>query len=313
MSTRGRRDFRCLGGALRGPLHISKRFYITCNPGGIGHEWVKRLFIDREYRAGENPDDYAFIFASVEDNRHLLEGSPEYIRMLEALPENLRQAYRYGVWDALGGAYFTEFDDARHVMPPKRLPGSWTRFRAFDYGLDMLSCLWIAVSPAGESFVYRELRRPNLIVSEAARAILGKTPPDERVAATFAPPDMWSRQKDSGRTMAELFAKNKIPVLRASNARVQGHMQIKELLRGDGETPALRIFSSCPGLIADLKAIQADERRPGDCSRQPHDVTHAVDALRYYAISRASDFGAAQGDDSQGVRAAFDRFMLGDQ
>ena len=33
----------------------------VCNPGGVGHEWVKRLFIDRDYRDGENPDDYVFI------------------------------------------------------------------------------------------------------------------------------------------------------------------------------------------------------------------------------------------------------------
>ena len=305
------RDFRYLGGALRGPSSIPKRFFVTCNPGGVGHEWVKRLFIDRNYRDGENPDDYTFIFASVEDNKHLLEGSPAYIRMLDALPENLRQAYRFGVWDSLAGAYFTEFDDSRHVIPPTRIPNNWTRFRAFDYGLDMLACLWIAVSPEGRSIVYRELRRPNLIVSVAARAIHVATPTNEQIAATFAPPDMWSRQKDSGRTMAELFAKNKIPVLRASNARTQGHMQIKELLYGDGEAPALMIFNSCVGLITDLKAIQADERNPGDCARQPHDVTHAVDALRYYAVSRASDFGAVRADGPSDTRSAFDEYMLG--
>ena len=304
------RDFRYLGGALRGPSGIPKRFFITCNPGGVGHEWVKRLFIDREYRDGENPDDYVFIFASVEDNRHLLEGSPAYIQMLEVMPENLRQAYRYGVWDSLAGAYFSEFDDVRHVVPPRRIPRGWTRFRAFDYGLDMLVCLWVAVSPEGQNIVYRELRRTNLIVSEAARAMCGATPAGEQIAATFAPPDMWSRQKDSGRTMAELFAKNKVPVLRASNARAQGHMQIKELLFGDGEAPALLIFSTCPGLIADLKAIQTDERNPGDCARQPHDVTHAVDALRYFAASRASAFGVAADSGEIPARSGFDEYML---
>ena len=307
------RDFRYLGGVLRGTSAIPKRFFVTCNPGGVGHAWVKRLFIDREYRDGENPDDYAFIFASVEDNKHLLDGSPAYIRMLESLPENMRQAYRYGVWDSLAGAYFSEFDDARHVVTPTRIPSGWTRFRAFDYGLDMLVCLWIAVSPAGQSYVYRELRRPNLIVSEAARAIENATPVNEQIAATFAPPDMWSRQKDSGRTMAELFAKNKIPVLRASNARAQGHMQIKELLHGNGEAPALLIFSSCPGLINDVKAICADERNPGDCAKQPHDVTHAVDALRYFAVSRAVDFGSANEDERHisSSRSDFDEYMLG--
>ncbi|MDR0839592.1 MAG: phage terminase large subunit [Oscillospiraceae bacterium] len=283
------RDFRYLGGCLRGVSDAPKRFYITCNPGGVGHAWVKRLFIDRKYRDGERESDHAFIFASVEDNTHLLASSPSYLQMLDSLPENLREAYRHGSWDALAGAYFSEFDESRHVVAPFRVPARWTRFRSFDYGLDMLACLWLAVSPEGKCHVYRELRAPNLVVSEAARAIADLTLPGEEIAATFAPPDMWSRQKDTGASMAELFAKNNVPVLRAGNSRVQGHLQIKEMLRGDGKNPSLVFFNTCPGLISDIKAIEADSRRPGDCARTPHDVTHAVDALRYFCSSRASE------------------------
>ncbi|MDR0906067.1 MAG: phage terminase large subunit [Oscillospiraceae bacterium] len=283
------RDFRFLGGCLRGVSEAPKRFYITCNPGGVGHAWVKRLFVDRRFKDGENPDDYAFIFASVEDNKFLLASSPAYLQLLDSLPENLRDAYRYGKWDALAGAYFSEFSDARHIEKPFRIPKNWTRYRAFDYGLDMLACLWIAVSPDGVSHIYREVRAPNLVVSEAADAITKVTLPTEEITATFAPPDMWSRQKDTGASMAELFGRGGVPVIRADNARVQGHLQIKELLRGDGEKPSIRFFESCRGLISDLKAIEADLLHPGDCAKTPHDVTHAVDALRYYASSRAAD------------------------
>ena len=85
------------------------------------------------------------------------------------------------------------------------------------------------------------------------------------------------------------------------------------LLHGNGEAPALLIFSSCPGLINDLKAICADERNPGDCAKQPHDVTHAVDALRYFAVSRAVDFGSANEDERHisYARSDFDEYMLG--
>ena len=34
---------------------FSPRMYYTCNPGGVGHGWVKRLFLDRQYREGETP------------------------------------------------------------------------------------------------------------------------------------------------------------------------------------------------------------------------------------------------------------------
>ena len=227
-----------------------KRFYPTCNPGGVGHGWVKRLFIDKDYITGranpeenENPDDYSFIPATVEDNVYLMKASPSYVKMLSSLPENIRRAHRYGDWNALAGTYFPEFTPEKHVVRPFIIPDHWMRYRAFDYGLDMLACLWFAQDESGRSYMYRELKVPNLIVSGAARAILSRTPPEERIGITFAPPDMWSRQKDTGRTMAEIFMTSGVPIARADSSRVQGWLQVKEALadRADGR-PSLLFF-----------------------------------------------------------------------
>ncbi|UOO38251.1 phage terminase large subunit [Oscillospiraceae bacterium CM] len=287
-------EFRYLGGCLRGVNEIPKRFYLTCNPGGVGHQWVKRLFIDRRFKTAsanpeenEQPEDYTFIFASVEDNTHLIKSSPAYLSMLSNLPENRRRAYRYGEWDALSGTYFSEFSTARHVIKPFVIPDGYLRYRAFDYGLDMLACCWIAVDETGRCYVYRALKKAGLVVSEASAVIREATLYQEQIAVTYAPPDMWNRQKDSGKTMAELFFSNGVPIIRADSSRVQGHMQIKEMLmdRTDGR-PGLLIFDTCRGLIEDIQAILADEANPNDCARQPHDITHSVDALRYFCVSR---------------------------
>ena len=314
------REFRYMGGCLRGTSRIPKRFYLTCNPGGIGHRWVKRLFIDRDFKTSgdnpeesENPDDYAFIFASVEDNKHLLLSSPAYLQQLSGLPENMRRAYRYGDWNALSGAYFSEFSERRHVVRPFKLPGGWVRYRAIDYGLDMLACLWVAIDTTGRSYVYRELKFPGLIVSEAVRMILSSTLPDEHIAVTFAPPDIWSRQKDTGRTMAELFMAGGIPLVRADSNRVQGHMLIKEQLleREDGR-PGLVLFDCCRELIADIQAILADAANPNDCARVPHEVTHIVDALRYFCISRTLPAQAGNGEYREKPKAVdYNGFMTG--
>ena len=207
--------------------------------------------------------------------------------MLSSMPENLRRAYRYGDWESLGGNYFPELSEAVHVSPVFRIPGHWKRYRAFDYGLDMFACAWFAVDEQGRSWMYREYSKSGLIVQEAARAMLERTLPGERIEVTFAPPDMWSRQKDSGRTMAEIFFECGVPIVRADNSRVQGHMMIKDLLakRRDGR-PSLMFFETCRQTLDDLRDIQADEQNPNDCAREPHEVTHRVDAVRYYAISR---------------------------
>ena len=280
-------EFRGLGACLRGVNKIPKRFYLTCNPGGVGHHWVKRLFVSREFRDGENPADYCFIKATVEDNKDLMESSPDYVQALDLLPEDIRNAHRYGDWDALAGTYFSEFRPELHTCKPFRIPDEWPRYRAFDYGLDMFACLWIAVDFSGRCYVYREYCESDLVVSDAARVMRACTPPEERVSFTIAPPDMWNRQKDSGKNMAELFMQNGIGLLKASNSRIQGWLALKELmkLRKDRK-PGLIIFSDCKSLIEFLPALQHDTKNPSDCAKEPHEITHAPDALRYFAVMR---------------------------
>ena len=283
-------QFRTLGACLRGSTNIPRRMYLTCNPGGVGHMWVKRLFIDREYRDGEQPEDYTFIPATVDDNPQLLKASPEYKQMLDLLPEDVRRAWRYGDWDALAGTFFPEFRKETHVVQDfRRIPGEWRLYRAFDYGLDMFACLWIAVDFEGRCYVYREVQQSGLIVSEAARLMQDLTPPYERIDVTIAPPDMWNRQKDSGKSMAELFMENGVGILKASNNRVQGWMALKEALKpmkSDQDKPGFLVCESCKGLIRNLPAIQHDEKNPSDCATEPHEITHICDAARYFAVTR---------------------------
>lgn len=271
-------QFRTLGACLRGATNIKRRFFLTCNPGGIGHSWVKRLFVDREYHDGENAKDYTFIQATVDDNPQLLKASPDYVQMLDLLPDDIRRAHRYGDWNALGGTFFPEVRPETHAFKPfVRVPEEWKKYRAFDYGLDMFACLWVAVDFEGRCWVYREVQQKGLIVSEAAALMRDLTPERERISYTIAPPDMWNRQKDSGKSMAELYAENGIGLIRASNNRVQGWMATKEMLKpmkSDDDKPGLLISEECRGLLRNLREIQHDDKNPSDCSTEPHDITH---------------------------------------
>ena len=140
--------------------------YLTCNPGGVGHEWVKRLFITKRYENGENPEDYTFIAARVYDNRALVEQDTGYVKMLENLPEDLRRAWLDGDWNVFAGQYFSEWSEKTHVMEPFPIPAHWRRYFAMDYGLDMLAGYWIAVDTTGRAYVYREIYESGLIISE---------------------------------------------------------------------------------------------------------------------------------------------------
>lgn len=280
-------EFRGIAACCRGGTPFPKRMYMTANPGGIGHQWVKRLFVTRDYMEDEDPDDYAFFKATVEDNVDLIKASPNYVKQLDLLPEDIRRAHRFGDWDALSGGYFPEFKIRTHVVDDFAIDPRWAKYRAFDYGLDMFACLWIACDFDGRYYVYREFNESRLIVSDAARAAITSTPANERIEYTIAPPDMWSTMKDTGKTMAYKFMESGLSIVKANNSRVQGWLALKELLKPmkDGR-PGLVVFKSCKSLIDNIMAIQHDEKNPSDCAKQPHELTHNCDALRYFAQLR---------------------------
>ncbi len=283
-------QFQTLKACVRGVNGFPKRMYLTCNPGGVGHGWVKRLFVDRHYRAGENPSDYTFIRASVYDNPALLSSDPDYLGRLESLPKGLREAWLDGSWGGFEGQFFSEFDYDVHTVETFPLEKDVRRYCAIDYGLDMLAAVYVAVDSAGCAYVYDEVYKSGLIVSRAAKEILAKA---EGVSMFIAPSDLWSRQKDSGRSMAELFADNGVYLTKLVSERVQGWSCLKEWMavqtEADGSrTSQLRIMRRCTELIRCLPLLLYDPTRPGDAAVKPHEITHAPDALRYFAVSRTA-------------------------
>ena len=225
-----------------------------------------------------------FLPALLDDNKFLCEGDPDYKRRLLALPEREKKALLYGDWNIFEGQYFTEFNSKLHVCTPFEIPTSWRKYRTIDYGLDRLACLWIAISPDNVSYVYREFCKSNLTISQAAKEICERTPSSEDIYATLAPPDMWSRSQETGKNKALLFSEYGVNFTKTSNDRECGWLAIKELLSVQNGKTGLQIFSHCQEIIKCLPALLIDRLRPSDCATEPHEITHAPDALRGFAI-----------------------------
>lgn len=334
------RNFSYLQGCIRGINNFPKRMYLTCNPGGVGHRWVKRLFIDRQYitdeknpEKNENPEDYTFIPATVDDNPWLLKASPMYKKQLSQMPEDQVKAFRYGDWNALSGSYFKNFSIATHTVEAFPIPAHWPRYRSFDYGFDLFACGWWAVDEDGRSWCYRYFEQKGLVIKDAAKQIIDHTPPNERIQITYAPPDMWARSKDTGREIAEIFTESGVPLVKSNNNRVQGHMVMKnamtpmelhdpyvKALYAEGapdKLPMLMFFrEETLACIDDICDIQADEKKPEDCAKQPHDVTHSVDMVRYYIINRVIEAEAEKQqaeffDEDEEQEQGYEEYMCG--
>lgn len=281
-------QFSIFKACCRGTRDCPRRMYLTCNPGGVGHAWVKRLFIDREYRGGEDPDDYAFIPATVFDNGVLTRADPDYVRRLETLPPRLRDAWLYGKWDVFEGQFFTEFDEARHVCADNAIPRAIHTIVAFDYGFDMLAAYICISDAAGRVYVTDEFCAPNLTLGEAALRV-SELCRGKGVEFAVASPDLWNRRQDTGKSGFEIMqeVEGMPPMRPADDRRVAGWRLMREHLadREDGR-PGLIISRRCRELIRCLPALLFDKNRSEDASGEPHSVTHSPEALRYALMSR---------------------------
>lgn len=144
------------------PEYVGKFPRVLCgsNPGGKGHLWVKTTFISgcvplqmRRMPKEEGGMLRQFIPGRLEDNPSMTEDDPDYEAKLHGLGSaTLVAAMRYGDWDVVEGAFFSEWSNQQHVIAPFALPPHWLRFRSGDWGSQSpYSIGWWAV--VGDDFV----------------------------------------------------------------------------------------------------------------------------------------------------------------
>ena len=292
---------------VRGTSGYPKQIKSATNPGGIGHSWVRARFIDAappETVIRAPSGNRIFIPARVTDNVFLMRRDPNYLTRLKALPKRERRALLEGAWDIEEGRFFSELDRERHVIIPFAIPHEWKKWRVIDYGLDRLVCLWIAADTQAPPcfYVYRELCASDLIISEASERILAASCTDQGIVRTIAPPDLWGRSQETGRSRATIFADSGLKLSKCSNDRASGWMMIRELMRPDlNGNVRLKFFNCCHELISCLSQICIDPSRPDDVMTEPHRLTHAPDALRYFVSYYRSVMSAACKKERPGI------------
>lgn len=284
---------------------FSPRVYYTMNPGGVGHEYIKRIFIDRRYQDGERPEDYVFIQATVYDNKVLMDADPAYIDMLKALPAAQRKAHLEGCWDVYDGQVFQEFRDDpahyedrqwTHVITPFEVPHSWEIWRSFDFGYSKpFSCAWWAVDYDGR--LYRILELYGCVANEPDTGV--KWSPDEifREIRRIETEHRWLRGKhihgvadpaiweaSHGVSIADTAEKHGVYFEPGDHQRLPGWMQVHYRMQFDGEGyPMLYVFSGCRGFRRTMPLLTYDPHKPEDIDTKQED--HIADETRYLCMA----------------------------
>ena len=284
---------------------FATRIYYTANPGGAGHEYIKRLFIDRRYRENEHADDYMFIPATVYDNKVLMQADPNYIKMLEALPAHKRKAHLDGDWNVYDGQVFEEFRDDpthyidrkfTHAIDPFEIPESWNIYRSFDFGYAKpFSCGWWAVDYDGR--LYRILELYGCVAGEPDTGI--KWTPDEifkeihrietehrwlkgKKIQGVADPAIWDASH--GESIADTANKHKVYFQKGDNKRLAGWLQMHYRMTFDENGyPMMYIFNNCKDFIRTIPLLMYDDNKPEDINTKLED--HIADETRYMCMA----------------------------
>jgi phage terminase large subunit len=277
---------------------------MATNPGNVGHVWFKSDFIDPgspevvhdvEVEPGVF-EQHIFIPSKLSDNQILEQRDPGYRRRLEAQDEATRKQLLDGDWDIFAGQYFSCWRRELHVVRPFEIPEWWRRFRSLDYGLDCTACYDWAVDQSGTCYITKELYKPDLTLSLAAKEILEWSNPAVSYAYTVASPDLWNRRQsnpnkpETGISGVEIMQQAGLRGLtKADNRRIPGWEALHEFLlpqpdERDEMSPRLIIFENCINLIRTLPALIRDEHNPNDVSDKCED--HGPESIRYGIMSR---------------------------
>lgn len=295
---------------VRGANDHPKRTYYTCNPGGVSHGYIKRLFVDRKFEENEVPDEYTFIQARVTDNAALMAMQPKYIQELEALPPKLRKAWLEGSWDVYEGQFFEDFRDNpehyedrqwTHVIAPFKIPAIWEVYRSFDWGYRRpFSCGWWAVDTDGVIYRIAELYgcqksggksipneglkwTPEKVFSEIQRMEQEHPLLKGKEIRGVADPAIWDAE--SGISLAETATHYGIYFNRGDHKRIPGWMQCHYRMQFDKDGyPRFYVFNTCVDFIRTIPLLQYDEHRAEDLDSDGED--HAADEWRYFCMSR---------------------------
>lgn len=310
--------FQRLRGSNRSSIPgVKTRTLLTGNPGGLGHKWLKRLFVTRDFHERENFDDYYFIQALVYDNPALLTNDPGYLDNLKAEPnEALRKAYLEGDWDIFAGQYFGEWRKAVHVLDPEWKPEPWWKiFGAYDHGFRHPAVFGaFAVDGDGHVYLYRELavaqHRPDQI-AQAIHDLMGDDM--KRLGPIHAGHDVFSRGRGGEPSIDDQFRKLpkhlRLNMVKANIDRVLGAQQVrnylawqnlpewKEIINGEEvlrrmQGPRFSVHPSCVKTIECLPRMIHDDKKPEDVMKvdatdtDPWAGDDPYDMVRYGLMTR---------------------------
>lgn len=283
---------------------LVKQARCSANPGGAGHGWLKRRFIDPCPPDGTliylpSGVTRAFVKAKLADNPILLENDPEYKMRLDALPDVMREQLQEGNWEVGMGLAFPMLTRTSHRVPPVQINPYWNLFGAFDWGFGhRWAFLLFAVPEPGKLLVVDSTGGHGMVPTDIHERVAdlltsyGLT--FQHLQYTVAGSDVKIREESRGNygpsVLEQFIAGGWYGIMNADQGRVAGYSNLLQYLHD--KTLA---FCDTPGNrqgIEQMLGLVVDPDAPNTILKTDvNPVTKEggddwTDALRYGAMSR---------------------------
>lgn len=297
------------------------RIIYTANPEGVSVNYFRKQFVKaRDAFQIERTIDKEggflrqYVPSRIDDNPSADKEAQR--RRLSAFGEAKAKALIHGSWDEPTGDFFTEFDEDLHVVEDFLPKKEWTKFRVFDWGTsDPAVCLWFCVAdgsdvkskegntlwfPSGSLICYREWyicdpenpdKGLHMRNHDMAQGIINRTPES---TSNITLSDGWpfsdrgasnSSAPSKKYTIADVFADNGVPLMKANLARVQGWSQMRDRLIGVQGVPLIYFTRSCSYCRDYIPALPYSDTNPEDAA-DSGEATHVCDCIRYACAAR---------------------------
>jgi hypothetical protein len=298
--------------------HIPRIIRSSTNPFGVGHNWVKKYFIDPKPYGQIIKDDKGnmrvALFGSIQENPYLGE---EYIQTLASITDvNKRKAWLEGSWDITSGGMFDDLWSARkHICKPFKIPIGWRIDRSFDWGSSKpFSVGWWAqtdgtdaILPDGttRSFPPKTLIRigewygctgkPNEGLRMTSKNVAIGIKARERLMGienrvTMGPADSAIYAVTDDASIGQNMESEGVFWTMAdkkAGSRKNGWELIRDRLSATGEDdtdrPGLIVFDTCRDFIRTMPPIPRDPKDADDIDTDAED--HIADEVRYRVLA----------------------------
>lgn len=242
--------------------------WIATTPAGFNWVW--------KWWAKEKSDKYEMFKGRTTENKAL---TAEYVHdVVAAYTGEFATQELEGEFVAFEGLVYSEFRTAKHTYKPKAIPANWRRYVVIDYGyVNPFAALWIAVDGDNRMWVYRELYRSNVLITENARRVKELSDP-ETITDGY---DDWD--SDDHAVMQSVNLKfNMHPADKGDVVTGIARVKARLAQRGDG-TYGLNISEDCPFTIKEAGMYRWREKKDeADGKEEPLPyANHAWDAIRY--------------------------------